>query len=177
MSDRAITVSLFTLKDKLVLTLLGSYDSAALVRLKKLKKCLIDKGYEKCRLVSDYSSPIRNKRENDDQYFLRKSVHWLERSDACIFVFFNGCRNDGVAHEIKHTCDHLQDKLETSLVAIESKCSRYSSSLVRGTIDNFEMQKKLNRRFFKDDTQLCRFSNGSAINFLRKLRYHLLDRL
>ena len=168
-------ISVFDLKDRLILTIFGSYDNDAKRKLSNLKKCLIQKGYFKCRLVSEYPFPKKRKDEDNDQYFRRKSIYWLENSDACIFVFLHGVKNDGVAIELKHVCDHLESKLETCLVAIESKCSKYSTSLIRGTVTNLVKQQKLNRRFFKDEPQLCRFCSSAAISFLKKRRFYLLN--
>ena len=177
MHSESERLNLLGLKGRLLLTIFGSYDSGALARLRSLKECLIRKGYIKCRLVSDYAYPPRRKNESNDQYFLRKSIYWLENSDACIFVFLHDFDSAGVALELKHTCDHLHSKLETCLVTIEWKCSRYSTSLIRGTVTNLVIQRKLNRRFFKNDAQLCKFCSSSAISFLKKRRFYLLERL
>jgi hypothetical protein len=168
--------NVLSLKEKLVITIFGSYDLDAMARLNKLKKCMIDKGYTRCNIVMDYAFPVKRRGETDNQYFLRKSIHWLERSDACFFIFFDDCRNDGVVLELKHTCDFLHDKLETCLVALESKRLGVTSRLVQGTIDNLEMQRKLNQRRFEDDEQLCKFCGGATISFLKKLRYLLQNR-
>lgn len=128
-------------------------------------------------MVSDYKYPVKTNNEDYDQYFLKKSIYWLENSDACIFVYLHGCNNEGVTFELKHTCDHLESKLDNCLVAIESKCTRYSTSLLRGTITNLVKQQKINRRFFKDDPQLCKFCGSAALSFLKKKRYDLIERL
>lgn len=170
------SANILQLKDRLLLTIFGSYDKKALGRLKKLKLCLVQQGYVRSRLASDYSFPRKRKSEDKDQYFRRKSIYWLENSDACIFVFLHKVNNEGVAFELKHTCDHLESKLETSLVAIEAKCVRYSTSLIRGTVTSLVKQRKLNRRFFRNDPQLCKFCSYAAISFLKKRRFLLVER-
>lgn len=176
MSKMTKTTNLLELKDRLLLTIFGSYDKNALGKLRKLKQCLVQKGYTKSRLASDYSFPRKKKSEDKDQYFRRKSIYWLENSDACIFVFLHGVNNEGVGFELKHVCDHLESKLETCLVTIEAKCSRYSTSLIRGTVTSLVQQQKLNRRFFKNESQLCKFCCSVAIGFLKKRRFYLLER-
>lgn len=169
-------INILELKSRLLITIFGSFDKKGLKKLNNLKKCLIQNGYTKCRLVSDYRFPKKRKNEDTDQYFRRKSIYWLENSDACIFVFLDDVNNEGVVYELKHTCDHLESKLDTCLVTIELKCSKYSTSLIRGTVTNLVKQQKLNRRFFKDEAQLCKFCTSAAISFLKKLRYYLLER-
>jgi hypothetical protein len=169
-------INILEFKDKLIITLFCSYDSTALTRIDRLKSCMVQKGYSRCKKVSDYSYPIKRVNEDMDQYFLRKSINWLEQSDACVFVFFAGVNNEGVTFELKHACDCLQNRLETSLVAIESSSSRISTSLIRGTITNLVMQQKLNRRFFKTEDQLCRFCSSAAISFVKTRIFYLIDR-
>jgi len=176
MNNATENANLLQLKDRLLLTIFGSYDREALKELRKLKSCLIQKGYLKSRLASDYSFPRKVKSEDKDQYFRRKSIYWLENSDACIFIFLHGVDNQGVAFELKHTCDHLEIKLETCLVAIEARCTKYSTSLIRGTVTSLAMQGKLNRRFFRTESQLCKFCSSAAISFLKKRRFYLLER-
>lgn len=176
MDNGSVKVNILELKSRLQLTIFGSYDKEALDELVQLRECLREKGFLKCSLVSDYFIPLKKYGESNDQYNLRKSIYWLENSDACIFVFLCHVKNDGVAFELKHTCDLLENKLSTSVVAIESKCQRYSTSLIRGTITNLAAQKKLNRRFFKDITQLCKFCSSAAISFLKEKKYVLMDR-
>jgi hypothetical protein len=168
--------TLLELKDRPLLTILGSYEKKSLKRLEKLRDCLRSRGYVKSRLVTDYSFPRKTRNEDEDQYFRRKSIYWLENSDACIFIFFQNAKNDGVAFELKHACDHLESHLDTCLVAIEERGSLYSTSLIRGTVTLLHQQQKLNRRFFNDDVQLCRLCSAAAIGFLRKRRYYLLER-
>ena len=132
--SRKVTVLDF--KDKLILTILGSYEDQALAELINLRNCLQAKGYAKCRLVCDYPFPYKNHKETSDQYFYRKSIYWLENSDACIFVFLDGVKNDGVAFELQYACEHLECKLTTCLVAVDSKATRYTTSLLRGKIAN-----------------------------------------
>jgi hypothetical protein len=169
-------VSVIAFKDKLVVTIFSSYDDGALKKISRLKECMVRKGYARCKIVADYPYPRQRQNENMDQFFLRKSIYWLERSDACIFVFLKGFDNGGVAIELKHACDHLPDKVETSLVVIESTCYKISTSLIRGTIANLADQKKLNRRFFKDEIQLCKFCSSASLSFLKKLILYLIDR-
>ncbi len=171
------TLTILDLKSKFLLVILGSYNKKALVELNKLRDCLVSKGYKKCRLVSDYTFPKKKRKETDDQYFHRKSVYWLENSDACIFVFLNSVNNDGVAFELHHTCDHLETKLETSLVAIDSRSTRYTTSLLRGKLANLIAEQKINQRYFHDSKQLCAFSSSASISFLKKRRYYILERL
>ena len=177
MSGLSQSFNVLSLKNKLLLTIFGSYDNEALLELTSLRDCLVKKGYSKCRIVSDYDFPTRGSSEGHDSYFRRKSVYWLENSDACIFVFLHDVSNEGVAFELKHTCDHLGSKLETCLVAIESKCTKYSSSLIRGTVTDLVKQGKINRRFFRDREQLCKFCGSAAISFLKKRRFFLLERM
>lgn len=169
-------MNLLDLRNKLAITIFGSYDRKAVTRLNNLKECLIRAGYSKCRIVSDYVHPPKKKKETYDQYFLRKSIYWLELSDSCFFVFFADVENDGVAFELQRTCEHLLTKLETSLVLVDLKRSRYSTSLIRGTVTNLVALQKLNRRFFKDDAQLCKFCASAALSFLRKRKFFLMDR-
>jgi hypothetical protein len=169
-------INILSFKDKLLVTIFCSYDDEALKRVNNLKEHMVKKGYLICRMVSDYSYPVKRKNENSDQYFLRKSIYWLEQSDVCIFVLFGNVENDGVVLEIKHACDHLPSKLETSLVAIESKGSRVSTCLIRGTISNQVNLRKLTRRFFVNDVQLCRFCCSASKSFLRKRILYLIDR-
>ena len=163
-------------KSKLLLTIYGSYDKQGLLRLNELRNCLTKKGYTKTALVLERPYPTKNAKEDNDQYFLRKSIYWLENSDACIFVFFNDLNNEGVVFELKHVCDRLEDKLSTCLVVIESRKARFSTSLIRGTITNLMLQRKMNRRFFDNDAQLCRFCGSAAISFLKIRAPHILER-
>jgi len=176
MKRKSRVESILDLKSRLFLTIFGSYDSEALGKLELLKLCLINRGYDKCDLVANRSFPTKRSIEENDEYFRRKSIYWLENSDACVFVFLHSVNNEGVAFELKHTCDHLEAKLETCLVAIESKCVKYSTSLIRGTVTTLVKQKKLNRRFFRGEQQLCKFCSSGAISFLKKRRFYLLER-
>jgi hypothetical protein len=175
MNELTKTTNLLELKDRLLLTIFGSYDKNALRKLRRLKQCLVQKGYMKSRLASDYSFPRKRKSEDRDEYLRRKSIYWLENSDACIFVFLDGVNNEGVDFELKHTCDHLESKLETCLVAVETRSSRYSTSLIRGMVTSLVQQRKLNRRFFANESQLCKFCSSAAIGFLKKCRFYLLE--
>lgn len=176
MNRKSRVVNILDLKSRLLLTIFGSYDSEVLSKLEHLKACLVNRGYDKCDLVANRSFPTKRATEDTDEYFRRKSIYWLENSDACVFVFLHGVNNEGVAFELKHTCDHLETKLETCLVAIQSKCVRYSTSLIRGTVTVLVKQSKLNRRFFRDEQQLCKFCTSAAISFLKKRRFYLFER-
>lgn len=176
MEGKPQKLNILKLKGRLLLTVFGSYDNEALIQLNRLKECLVKKGFARCRLVSDYPFPTKKSNEDNDQYFRRKSIYWLEKSDSCIFVFLHDFNNEGVAYELKHTCDHLESKLTTCLVAIESKCVKYSTSLVRGSVTDLVKQRKINRRFFKGESQLCKFCSSAAISFMKELRYYLLER-
>jgi hypothetical protein len=177
MEGKPQKLNILELKDRFLLTIFGSYDNNALVQLNRLKECLVEKGFVKCRLVSDYRFPTKKRNEDNDQYFRRKSIYWLENSDSCIFVFLHDSNNEGVAYELKHTCDHLESKLTTCLVVIESKCVKYSTSLLRGSVTNLVKQQKINRRFFKGESQLCKFCSSAAISFMKEGRYYLWERL
>ncbi len=177
MIKRSTPLTLFDLKKLIILTILGSYDDKAMSSLIELRDCLRSKGYGKCRLVCDYPFPRKNRKETNEQYFYRKSIFWLEHSDACVFVFLDGVQNDGVAFELQHACDHLEGKLDTCLVAIDSKAKRYATSLLRGKIANLVAGQKINQRFFKNLPQLCSFSDSACYSFLRKRRYMIIDRI
>lgn len=172
MNKEPSKINILDLKDRLLLTIFGSYDTAALERLKKLRTCLNAKGYTKCRLVSDYDFPSKMRKEDNDQFFRRKSIYWLENSDACIFVFLSQVNNEGVSFEVKHVCDHLESKLSTCIVLIDSKSERYSTSLLRGSITNLVLQGKINRRFFANDEQLCSFCSSASLSFLKERRFY-----
>jgi hypothetical protein len=163
-------------KSKFIITIFCPYDDISLARIRTLQTAIVNRGYTKCKIVDDYSYPKKRNNENKDQYNLRKSIYWLEQTDMCIFVMFTQARNDGVAIEIKHTCDHLNNKLGTSLIAIESKGSRVSTSLIRGTITNQANLKRLSRCFFRSDEQLALFCKSSAKSFLRKRILFVVDR-
>jgi hypothetical protein len=174
--NRETPPSILDLKSKLLLIILGSFDNGAIIKLRSLKECLIQKGYSKCKLVSDYKYPIKRRNETVDEYNLRKSIWWLAKADACIFVFLYGFKNDGVIVEFKHTCDHLVNQLESSLLAIENKAWKSTTSLIRGTAANQIKFGRLNQRFFRNEQQLCILSSKAAISFLKYLRFYLLDK-
>ena len=169
-------INVLNFKDKLIMTIFCSYDDGALEIIDRVKDCIVRRGYSQCKIVSDYRYPVQRRHEDNDQHFLRKSVFWLENSDACLFVFLKGFDNQGVAFELKHACDHLPNKLETSLVAMEKSRSKITTCLIRGTIKNLASQKKLNIRFFKGEKQLCNFCSYAALSFLKKQILYLMDR-
>jgi len=170
--------TILELKDQLMLTIFGSYENkTAIAELVSLKDSLQADGYKKCKLVRDYAFPRKNPNENYDQYFNRKSIYWIQNSDACIFVFLDGVRNDGVAFELQYTCYNLEEKLETSLIAIDSKCSRYTTSLLRGKIATLLQDEKIIQFLFKNRGQLFNRCKKSSLSFLKIRQYYLLERI
>jgi hypothetical protein len=169
--------TILDLKSKLMLTVFGSYETPeAIAELSALRDNMKSRGYERCKLVRDYSIPKKRRTENLDQYFNRKSIYWLLNSDACIFLFVNGVKNDGVAFELTYTSYHLEGKLETCLLAIDKKCSRYTTSLLRGKIDNLLEEEKIIQRYYRTPNELFNFCASSCISFLRIKKDYLIAR-
>jgi hypothetical protein len=79
--------NILDLKNKLILTIFCSYDSSATIRMKKLKNCLIESGYTKTRLVSDYPYPRKIKVKIMMNTFQeRVYIGW--RTQMRVFLFF-----------------------------------------------------------------------------------------
>ena len=155
-------------KAKVVLLILGSYQDGSIQRLRDLKKRMIGIGGTKCRLVEDFDAPIRRDGEEEDAYLLRKSIYWIERGDACVFVFNAGADNESVGYELKHASDHLPAKLETTLVAVDAM-GPYASTLVRGHIQRLRVKRTARVALFRDEETLYRVSRNAALSFLRPL--------
>jgi len=155
-------------KVKVVLLILGSYQDSSIQRLRDLKRRMIGIGWTKCRLVEDFDAPIRRDDEEEDAYLTRKSIYWIERSDACVFVFNAGADNESVGYELKHASDHLPAKLETTLVAVDAT-GPYASTLVRGHIQRLRVERTARVALFRDEETLYRVSRNAALSFLRPL--------
>ncbi|MDP2901472.1 MAG: hypothetical protein Q8O47_10970 [Candidatus Bathyarchaeota archaeon] len=129
---------------------------------------MIGFGWERCYLVEDFDSPRIRDGEEEDDYLNRKSLYWIERSDACVFVFNAGANNESVGYELKHASDHLPAKLETTLVAIDES-GAYASTLVRGHIQRLRNEKKTHLATFHDNETLIKATRNAALGFLRTL--------
>ncbi len=156
-------------KQRVIILILGSYQDDSITRLRNLKQWMIGLGWERCYLVEDFDYPALRRGEDEDAYLTRKSLYWIERSDACIFVFNAGANNESVGYELKHASDHLSAKLETTLVAVDST-GRYASTLVRGHIQRLDAEKKTNIVYFRDEETLFRYSRNAAAKFLTMLK-------
>jgi hypothetical protein len=86
-------VSVLDLKDKLILTILGSYEKQAVTELISLRNCLQERGYKKCQLVCDYPFPHKKRKETSDQYFHRKSI-FLARKFGCLHFCISRWRKE-----------------------------------------------------------------------------------
>jgi len=155
-------------KARVVLMILGSYQEDSVKVLKRLKARLIRNGWARCRLVEDFDAPTRRDGEEEDAYLTRKSIYWVERSDACLFVFNAGADNESVGYELKHASDHLPAKLETTLVAVDAT-GPYASTLVRGHIQRLRTEKTARVALFRDEETLYRASRNAAFSFLKPL--------
>jgi hypothetical protein len=127
---------------------------------------MISIGWERCTLVEDFETPRIRDGEDEDSYLTRKSLYWIERSDACIFVFNAGVNNESVGYELKHASDHLLSKLETTLIAVDTS-GRCASALMRGHIKMLNTEKKVHIARFHDDESLFKASRNASIMFLK----------
>jgi hypothetical protein len=153
---------------EVVLLILGSYQDGSIEVLRGLKRRLREEGFTNCHLVEDFDAPTRRDGEEEDAYLTRKSIYWVERSDACLFVFNTDADNESVGYELKHASDHLPAKLETTLVAVDST-GPYASTLVRGHIQRLRMERTARVALFRDEETLYRVSRNAALSFLRPL--------
>jgi len=175
-SFEATKTNLLEYKNKLFILILGSYEKESLYILRNVKDYLIERGWTKCRLAEDFSYPIKRVNEEYEEYIERKSITLIERSDSCIFIFNCNVDNGGVLYELKHACDHLEAKLETSVIAIDNKCRRVATTLIRGKIKRLVKQKLLNVRYFKSSDQLNKFCNSALLSHLKILAPLLVER-
>ncbi|MCX6649406.1 MAG: hypothetical protein NTV61_08490 [Candidatus Bathyarchaeota archaeon] len=150
---------------KVILLILGSYQDASITRLRNLKRHLNGQGWTRCYLVEDFETPRIREGEDEDAYLTRKSLYWIERSDACIFVFNARANNESVGYELKHASDHLPAKLETTLVAVDAT-GPYASTLMRGHIQRLQRDKHATVTTFNDEDMLYQASRNAALNFL-----------
>lgn len=156
-------------KAKVILLILGSYQDASITRLRNLKQRLAREGWTRCCLVEDFETPTIREGEDEDAHLTRKSLYWIERSDACIFVFNSGANNESVGYELKHASDHLPSKLETTLVAVDNT-GRYASTLIRGHIQKIAEENHAAVAPFNDDDNLFQVSVNASLAFLAKLK-------
>jgi hypothetical protein len=155
-------------KTKVILIILGSYQDASIIRLRNLKRRMIGLGWERCYLVEDFDTPRIREGEDEDAYLTRKSLYWIECSDACIFVFNAGANNESVGYELKHASDYLPSKLETTLIAVDAS-GQYASTLMRGHIQRLLDEKHSTVSTFRDEESLFKISVTAAMSFLGTL--------
>ncbi|MFA5870063.1 MAG: hypothetical protein WC941_10230 [Candidatus Bathyarchaeia archaeon] len=152
----------------MVLLILGSYQDESITRLRNLKQRMMGSGWDRCYLVEDFEAPRMRDGEDEDAHLTRKSLYWIERSDACIFVFNAGANNESVGYELKHASDHLPAKLDTTLVAVDTS-GQYASTLVRGHIQKLRNERVTHLATFHDDETLFQASITAALSFIRTL--------
>lgn len=158
-------------KDKLRIVIFGPYEPPrSKSYLVNLKRHLIHLGYDQCRLVIDFSEPQKRAGENQSEYILRKSYHWVEHADVRVFLFLKDAPNEGVTLELKHMLDNFKDKIEYSVVCIEKG---ETSQLITGEI---RLSRKLYRIDFKNMDDLVGKITGMLINFSKQLYYDVVDR-
>ena len=128
-------------KEKISITVFGSYSEPHHTRLKKIAKDLRDEGYKDAKLVAERTFRKKRDNETDNTYWSEKSSHWILNSDVLIWIFYEGANNDGVSNEF----GRLQflvgiDRMWRSMIFLEVKQlnrKRKFSSMITGIIDKF----------------------------------------
>lgn len=163
-----------TVKPKLHILILGSYDPLAIKHLETLKAFLRQNGYLMTCLVQDFNFPKKQPNESDPDYNLRKSEYWIPRSDVPIFVFLPEVDNGGVGYELKHLCDKYFDMAWRSIVGISTAPKLKISSLLKGLINRWS--KSFQIVYFRKDETLQKGCRGALTNLLERLFYSAIDR-
>lgn len=141
-------------RQELHILILGAYrPKNAKKRLKRLRNCLIERGYSNTYLVADY--PDNNKSDEDwNIYWEMKSNELMLHSDLNLFVFFANCSNEGVTDELAHFCSEINiNKFMASYVICEDSyvnaiSTRIKAKVKRCTLANTNVEDS-------DDAELC----------------------
>lgn len=128
-------------KEKISITVFGSYSEPHYTRLKKIAKDLRDEGYTNAKLVAERTFRKKRTGETDNTYGSEKSSYWILNSDVLIWIFYEGANNDGVSNEFGRL-EFLVgiDRIWRSMIFNEVKQlnrRRKLSSMITGTIDKF----------------------------------------
>lgn len=143
--------------------ILGAYrPKIALERLKKLRNCLRERGFNNTTLAMDH--PDEPKLHDDpDVHIVLKSEHLIKNWADIIALIYFKANNVGVTSELKFITSTVPEKLHFSFVLIEK--SLQVSSLVRGQIKMYRLLSDT----FSDDEELCEQAEGYCTNILTSL--------
>lgn len=141
--------------------ILGSYQS--INRLRGLRDALIEIGVSNTRLVDDFKGPERLLTEDNDQYNLRKSQHWIDSSDISVFNFFEGVDNSSPSIELNFMIG--RDKAHRCIVRVPE--NRKIGSLLKG----------VTRRYSRLISQIIEYSSDTDSSLATRIKGVIVSRV
>lgn len=159
-------MSIFDKVHRLRITIYGPYNDAYTKRLEDIASSLRENRFSDSYLVKDRNGFRKQfPNESEEEYFTKKSYHYLEDSHVNIFIFYCRTHGEGVAMELQYICQNLRSKLSCCAVIKDTSCKM--SSMLTGQIritkllvDEFDGIKN------DCDKQIVRIVTARCVNFL-----------
>ncbi len=121
-------------KKELFVLIFGPYQNSSLKKLERIRNHLRKNEYEKTFLVKDLKDPDGLSKTDDEEYWYKRSMYWLQQSHVNLFILLKNNSLDSVIVEIIEAVNNLSS-LKCTTFFLEDGVSL--GSLVKGALKNF----------------------------------------